>query len=134
MSKVYNYMVLSVGLVLLMKFAGIPTGADALLIYMGYADNASTISTGSFFLAIAALFAVGVATGITISFFTRTPSQSYVIAPLALGIFTVISSTFISIINYTSSMGFVHYIAWLLFAPLLIGFGVAIISYWMNGT
>jgi hypothetical protein len=130
MSKVYNYMILSVGLVLLMKFAGIPTGADSLLIYMGYADNASQISTGTFFLAVAALFAIGVVSGITISFFTKTSSESYLIAPIALGIFTVISSTFVSIINYTNNMGFVNYLVWLIFAPLLIGFGIAIIQFW----
>jgi hypothetical protein len=113
-----------------MKFAGIPTGADSLLIYMGYADNASQISTGTFFLAVAALFAIGVVSGITISFFTKTSSESYLIAPIALGIFTVISSTFVSIINYTNNMGFVNYLVWLIFAPLLIGFGIAIIQFW----
>lgn len=130
MSKVYNYMVIAVGLTFLLKFAGIPTGADSLITWLGLAGDASGVSLGAFFIAVGAIFVTGTGSGIAISYFTKSPSESYVIAPIALGIFTVIASCFISVVNYTSDMGFVYYITWLIFIPFLAGFGVAIISFW----
>lgn len=130
MSKVFNYMILAVGLTFLLKFAGIPSGADSLLTYLGISNNIENISLGYFFVAVAAIFTVGVGSGIAISFLTRTSSETYVIAPIALGIFTVLVSTFVSIILYTKDMGYVYYIVWLIFTPLLLGFGIAIINFW----
>lgn len=130
MSKVYNYMILAVGLTFLLKFAGIPSGADSLLSYIGLTGDASGASFGAFFIAVAALFTIGTGSGIAISFLTKSSSETYLIAPIALGIFTVITSTFVSVVNYTKDMGFVYYIVWLTFIPLLLGFGVAIIQFW----
>lgn len=133
MSKVYNYMILAVGLTFLLKFAGLPTGADAVINYLGLGGDASGIGLGVFFVAIGAIFAVGTGTGIAISFLTKSPSETFIIAPIALGVFTVISSTFIAIINYTSNLGFVYYLSWLIFMPLLAAFGIAIIQFWRGG-
>lgn len=133
MSKVYTYMVVSIGLIFLLKFAGLPTGADVILSYLGLDSGAAGVSLGTFFAAIATLFAVGTGTGIAISFFTKSPSETYLVAPICLGVFTVITTTFISIVNYTKDMGYVYYITWLIFIPLLLGFGMAIISYWRGG-
>lgn len=130
MSKVYNYMILAVGLTLLLKFAGIPSGADSILTWLGLAGDASGISLGEFFVAIGALFIVGTGSGIAISFITKSPAESYIIAPIALGIFTILTSTFIGIINYTKDMGFVFYLTFLIFIPLLVAFGIAIINFW----
>lgn len=130
MSKVYTYMVIAVGLTFLMKFAGIPTGADSFMAWIGFAGDASQVSLGDFFLAIAGIFTVGVGAGIAISFLTRTPSETFIAAPIALGIFTVLVSSFISIINYTSGMGWIYYLVWLIFTPLTTGFGVAIVQFW----
>lgn len=130
MSKIYNYMVVAVALTFLLKFAGLPSGADAFINWLGLSGDASGISLGSFFIAVAALFVVGTGSGIAISFITKSSSETYLVAPIALGIFTVITSTFVSIINYTRDMGYIYYIVWMLFVPLLGGFGVAIIQFW----
>lgn len=130
MSKVYNYMVIAVGITFLLKFAGIPSGADAFIEWLGLAADASQISLGTFFVSVATIFTVGLGTGIAIGFFTNVPTESFIIAPVALGIFTVITSTFVSVVNYTKDMGYIYYIVWMIFIPLLAGFGIAIISYW----
>ena len=130
MSKVYNYMILAVGLTFLLKFAGIPSGADAFITWLGLNANPSGISLGAFFIGIIAIFSVGTGVGIAISFFTKTTPESYLVAPVALGIFTVITSTFISIVNYTRDFGFVYYLTFMIFIPLLVGFAVALVSYW----
>jgi hypothetical protein len=130
MSKVYNYMILAVGLTFLLKFAGIPSGADAFISWLGLSGDAGGISLGTFFLGVAALFIVGTGSGIAISFFTKSSSETWIVAPIAAGIFTVITSTFISVINYTADFGFVYYITWLIFMPLLSAFAIAIIQFW----
>lgn len=130
MSKVYNYMILAVGLTFLLKFAGIPSGADKFIEFLGLAGDASGISLGTFISGVVILFAVGTGAGITISFFTKSSSESYLVAPVALGILTVMIGTFVSIINYTKNMGFIYYIVWLIFIPLTLAFGIAIINFW----
>jgi hypothetical protein len=123
-------MILSVVLVFFLKFAGIPSGADALITWVGLAGDISNISFGAFFIATLALFSVGVASGIAIGFITKSPTESYIIAPICAGIFVIIVSTFVSILTYTQSMGYVYYISMILFAPLLVGFFIAIIEFW----
>ena len=130
MSKVYNYMIMAVGITLLLKFAGIPSGADAFLSWLGLADTPSGVSLGTFFVGVAALFTAGLGAGIIIGSFTRTQTESYVVAPVAAGIFTVITSTFITIVNYTQDMGWVYYVVYMIFIPFLIAFGIAITEWW----
>lgn len=130
MSKVYNYMILAVGITFLLKFGGIPSGADTFIQWMGLAGDASGVSLGAFFVGIASVFSIGALSGIAISFFTGTTQETFIAAPIALGIFTVITSTFVSIINYTTGMGWIYYLVWLTFIPLLVAFGVAIMQFW----
>lgn len=135
MSKVFNYMVISSGLTLLLGLAGIITGAEAQLNWLGFSltgslIDVSNIPLGNFFSRITDLFIVGAAAGIVVGFFTRSQTESYIIAPVAAGIFTIITSIFMAILNYTSGMGYVYYIVMLIFVPLLMGFAISIISYW----
>ena len=132
MSKVYNYMVLAVGLTFLLKFAGIPSGADAFITWLGLSSDSSGVSMGVFFVGVAAVFAASTLVGgtIAIGFFTKSTPESSIVAPIALGIFGVITSTFVSVINYTKDMDWVYYVVWLIFVPLLVAFGVAIINFW----
>lgn len=133
MSKVYSYIVLSVFLVFLLKFAGLPTGADALLTYIGLTGEASGISMGIFFVAVGAIFTIGTAAGIAISFITKSPSETWILQGIAAGILTVITSTFVAIVNYTKDFGYIYYITWLIFIPLLFGFISSLIQWWRGG-
>ena len=129
MSKVYNYIIVSVGLVLLLQYAGLPTGAS--LFWLGVTNgDISNVSAGQFYLAIMGLFTLGVGATIVIGYFTKSSSESYIVAPIAGGLFTVITSTLIAITVYTKDMGWIHYISNLLFIPLLIGLGIAVINFW----
>ena len=129
MSKVYNYMIVAVGLTLLLKFAGLPSGADALIDYTNLLGSDS-INLSTFFTAIVVLFSIGVVGGVAIGFITKSPTETFIIAPIALGIFVVITSTFVSILTYVKDMGFIAYLIALIFIPYLIAFGVAIIEFW----
>ena len=130
MSKIYDYMIISTALVFLLKFAGIPTGADALINFLGLGDGTTAgYVTSAFYVEILAVFALGVA-GVIIGFFTTTKTESFLVSTFASAIFTIIASTFVSIVNYTADMGFIHYIVWMIFIPYLAGFGIAIIEFW----
>ena len=130
MSKVFNYMILSTGLILLLKFAGIPSGADAFITWLGLSTSASGISLGTFFIGVIAIFSIGTAGSIVIGFLTKSQSESFIVAPIAAGIFTSIVSTFVSVINYTVAFGWIYYVTYLIFVPWLVGFAIAIIQFW----
>ena len=130
MSKVYNYMVMTVGLVFLLKFAGIDSGADAFISWLGLSDGAEGVSLGAFIAEVTALFIVGTGASIIIGFFSKANPESTIIAGFASGLFAVMASTFVSVVNYTKDFGFAYYISFMIFIPLLVGFGIALISYW----
>ncbi|UCD20936.1 MAG: hypothetical protein JSW08_00090 [archaeon] len=129
--NIEDFMVLSVGLVLLLQLAGIPTGANTILSWIGIDTSASGISLSSFLLTIGAIFALGTGAGIAISYFTKSPSESWVVATgLAPSVLTLVVLTFVSIINYTKEMGYVYYLTYLIFVPLIAGFGISLVSFW----
>ena len=91
------------------------------------------INVVGIYIDISALCYIGgmiAGSGIAISFFTKSPSETYIIAPIALGLFTVITSTFISVVLYTKDMGYISYIISLLFVPFIASFGISIINFW----
>jgi uncharacterized membrane protein (UPF0136 family) len=120
-------MILSVGLIFLLQFAGLPTGAS--LVWLGLTGSASDISSGAFFIAVGAMLILSVG-GIVIGYFTKSSSESFIVGPIASGIFAFVTGTFIAILNYTSDMGWIYYIIWMIFVPLLVGFGISIIKFW----
>lgn len=131
MSKVYFYMIFCTGLLLFMNIAGIPIGASGFLDFIDSSvDDVSSFSLSSFMNEIIELLAIGVGVGIAISFFTKTPNESYIIAPTALGILTTVVGTLIGLINYTKDMGYVYFIILLLLLPITVGFVIALINFW----
>lgn len=102
--KIYNYMILLTGLILLFEMSGIPTGAQGILNIVGLGTGSAEITTSNLYLAIfgsAGLFVVGVAAGLIVGFFTRTSPENYIILPLITGTLAVFAGSFISIINYS---------------------------------
>lgn len=130
MSKVYNYMVLAVGLTFLMKFAGLPSGADGFISWLGLDTGIEGIGFGAFFIGVAALFTIGTGASLLIGYITKASSESFLIGSICGGIFAILVGTFVSMINYTIDMGWVYYVVYLMFVPLLAAFGIAMINYW----
>lgn len=130
MSKVYTYMMVAVGLTFLLKFAGIPSGADQFIVWLGLSTDASGIALGTFYLGVLGVFIAGSTASIIIGTFSRITPESYLTATISAGIFTVVTSTFVSVVNYNSSLGFIYYLTYLIFVPFIISFGIAMISYW----
>lgn len=132
MSKVFTYALLSVGMMLIMNIMGIPTGVTTLLSWIGLADSNQAIDTSLFFLAIAGVFTASAFTGIVVGLFTRASPESYIISALCGGLL-VFLGTFTAVINYASTNtgnDFYSKIILVILAPVAIGYGIALISYW----
>lgn len=131
MSKVFTYAMLSVGMMLILNGMGIPTGVTTILSWVGLADPTQAIDTSLFFTAIAAVFAVSTVTGIVVGLFTRASPESYIASGLCGGLL-VFLGTFTEIINTAGSRGqdWAYYVVLVLLAPVAIGYGISLISYW----
>jgi uncharacterized membrane protein YphA (DoxX/SURF4 family) len=121
-------MLISVGLAVLLKFAGIQTGID--LLWLGINGDLASFSSGALFAAIASILAIGGGASIVIGFFTKAQSETFIVSLFALSLFTYMVSTFIAIVNYASGYGFVYYIVYLIFVPWIIAFAISIIRFW----
>lgn len=132
MSKVFTYAMLSVGMLLVLNIMGIPTAASSILSWVGLADANQSIDTSLFFIAIAAVFTATAITGIIIGTLTRSSPESYIVAALAGGLLVFVG-TFTSIINYTNAAtgnDWMSKIILVIMAPIAIGYGIALVSYW----
>lgn len=132
MSKIYNYMVFAVGLTFLLRFSGIDTGTDFFFSFLGLSSDASAISNGAFIAKVAALFTIGAGASILIGFITKSTPESFLVGTIAAGLLTVMSGTFSAILTYAQANAgeWLYALLWLIFAPLWIGYVVALINYW----
>ena len=131
MSKVFTYAILSVGMMLIMNLMGIPTGVTTILSWIGLANPNQAIDTSLFFTAILGVFAATAITGIIIGTFTNASPESYLVAPLAAGLIVFVG-TFTEIINTSAARGqdWAYYATLVILAPVAIGYGISLISYW----
>ena len=132
MSKVFTYAILSVGMMLIMNAMGIPTGVTTILSWIGLANPTQSIDTSLFFLAISGIFATSLVTGIVVGLFTRASPESYIASALCGGLI-VFLGTFTSIINYaqtSTGSDWAYYVCLIILAPVSIGYGISLISYW----
>src|SRR3990167_612617 len=130
MAKVFTYVILCTGMMLIMNLMGVPTAVDSILAYLGITITGQTIFLPQFptgFLAILASSAVG---GIIIGTLTRSSPESFLIAPFVV-LLAVFIGTFASIINYAGGFGdWTSKVVLVLMVPVAIGYGIALIDYW----
>lgn len=129
MAKLWTYVTLMVGLTFLLKIAGIPTGVDWFLSFIGYSDGLIA-NNSTFYIAIVVLFAFSVGASIVIGAFGRTAPEYSLLAPFATANFIVFVGTFISIANYMSNFGtWLHYPILAIMLVFGVGFLITTISY-----
>lgn len=134
MSKVFTYAILSVGMMLVLNIMGIPTGVSSILSWIGLSGSSQTVDVSLFITTILAVFAgTALVTGIFIGLLTRsTAPESYLIAPLMAQL-AVFVGTFTSVINYASAAtgnDWSSKVILVIMAPVAIGYGISLISYW----
>jgi hypothetical protein len=122
--KTWNYVVMSIVLAMILNFSGINTTSSLLNIFGITREGIS--ATGS--LVYLALFGsagalVGLGTALVIGFFTKSPTENFIILGFFgsyVGIFTIaLTSIVITAYNYETWIG---HITSLLLSPLIAGF------------
>jgi hypothetical protein len=140
MSKVTNYLMIMTGLIIMLTFAGINTGAHIILSATGILTSPESFTGSTWFLAVVALLtSVGVAT-ITIGFITKTSVKDILMATYLLFLIYFVAE-FINIIVWTNgqyasdgSWSWVSYIIAAVFSMLAIGFLSSVIDFYQGGT
>lgn len=145
--KVWNYVYISLGLVLFLHFAGIPTAAEGLFDLVGLSTNSTTgavlnatPSSSGFFnelfqdtgtnKGILALL-VGAGIGIAASFFTRAKPENLILLPLITSTLTLFLMSMVGVMQVVLSYGssWISAIIVLLILPYTIGFILALAEF-----
>lgn len=133
--KIYTYVMITVGLMVLFNLAGLYTNTGYVLGQLGITPNniqnfeSSTLWITLIGLAIGALAGIG---GIVISVFTRV-SPELPITALFTGVLTAFVGDLLGIISYSQQAGnFVGLLVFLIMSPLIIGYVIALYD-WVRG-
>ena len=145
MAKVFNYVILLSGLLLLLAFAGLPTATNALLGAFGIAQTTSDSGQVQdinlpFWAAAAAVVAIGLifltsaGTGGTVQIgtFVINSTDSKLVASFTTLLAGWVAIDLISIFNYAQSLGqsWITFLTALIIFPMLIAFAIAIVQFW----
>ena len=123
MGKMGNYIMITVGLVLLLKIAGIPTGLDWIASFTGLSSSSSNVNTSSFIGAVIILLSVSVTGAIIIGTFSQTASDYVVKSGFGIATVLLFVSTFVGVTSYMSQFD-----SWL-FYPILLVMGVMSVDF-----
>jgi len=130
--KVWNYVIISVGLAFLFEIAGMPV-ATSLLSYLGLSATGFSVKTASLYLAIfgGAGILIGIGTGIAVGFITKSPPENFIILPFIIAGIVLFLSTFIGIINYAvgNFPGWIATITLFIMGILGVGFIISCVEF-----
>lgn len=131
MARVFTFLILATGMMLLFTMAGVPTAVNSILDWLGLTATGQNVSASQFFIAIGAVFALATVSGIIIGTFSRASPESYILAPLCAALLIFVG-TFVSVINYTqsNSPGWIAGLMLLLFGPIVIGYVLSLVEFW----
>jgi len=127
--KVWNYVIISLGLALLFELAGIPVATD-LLTKVGISTSGLSIKSASIYLAIFGVggILIGLGTGIIIGTLTRSSPENYIILPFIVSSGTLFFATFFGITSYALANfeGWIGYLILFIMALLCGGYIIAL--------
>lgn len=148
MGKVWTYVVLSLGLMLLLQFSGLPNGAmGELFTLVGVnfgADNtiqAATATSTGFFnnifgtddLSIKGILITLAASigAVVVGLFAKAQVENLILLPFITGTLVLFVSSYLAIINYTIGLGvpWVSALVSVIFIPIMFGFIVSLLEF-----
>ena len=129
--KVYYFLTIIVGLMILFNIAGISTTTGYVLNYLDIVDNPQNLQNTNLYSIIIGIFITAVVGGIVIGYFTKSSPESYLVAPLA-GILVLFVGDIISIYSYVNGLGidWIKYIVMMILIPLALGYIISIVEWW----
>ncbi|HEC39998.1 hypothetical protein LCGC14_0509430 [marine sediment metagenome] len=146
MAKVWKYVVITIGLILILRLAGLPTGADPLFRLMGVSFNAAgnfenvTTTASGFYdvlfqnvgdLQGILITIVAATAGVIAGLLTRAKPENLILLPLITTTLVLFLMTTVSIMNYAISLGqtWVAGIIVIFLLPFTIGFVLALAEF-----
>ena len=132
MAKVYTYIVILSGLMVLLAYAGIPTGSGLILSNLNIINAPQDFSSSTFAQSVSAILAIIALSTIIIGFITKGQSETFIVAGFATLLFSFIADAYSIIVYANGTLGqtWVTALITLILGPLIIGYGVAIIEWW----
>ena len=128
--RVYMYLVLTFGLMVLLNIMGISGTMGGIYNYFG-GDNPENFSLTDMFLTAAAVFATVSLASIAIGVFIRTSLESIMLIPYVTGILVFAGDVlFLTRYMQTNYGGWLASITLLIFMPLAVGYVHSVISWW----
>ena len=131
MGKIFAYSIILATMLLGLSFACFDTTGSMILYAINNGDI-STIASSILFLAIVAIFTLGVGASIIIGIYTRQSTESIIVASLCSSLLAWTISDFLIILNASRDFG----IEWMpnlvsiIFIPIIIGYFIAIVQWW----
>ncbi len=146
MVKVWKYVIVTVGLILILRLAGLPTGADPLFRLLGVGfdatgnfQNVTTTATGFYDVLFRTtgdlrgiLITIAAATaGVIAGLLTRAKPENLILLPLITTTLVLFLMTTVSIMNYAIGLGqaWVAAIIIIFLLPFTIGFIIALAEF-----
>lgn len=134
MARVYTYLFITTGIMMLLYLAGIPTTSGYILQYFDPINNPQNFANTEFYTTITGLLIALLAAGAFLGYLFKINPESYIIAGFC-GILILFVGDMLSIITYYngaygSSVAWMGYVINLLLFPVVIGYALSIISFW----
>ena len=137
--KVFYYIVIIMGMILLLEYGGINTGNSGLTDLIGFATGQLDVTTSSFFNAlfdvnIGFLFA-GIGASIVVGLFAKGRLENFILLPFITGSLIFFVSAMQSIVTYAEGAhsGWVSKLAVLILGALIIGLIISLAE-WFRGS
>ncbi len=131
--KVYNYIIMITGMLLLLAYAGIPLSTN-ILAQLGITTGSFALTSSAFWnylFGTAGILLIGTLTSaIAIGYFTKSPTENYIILGFIVSWLYIFVSSFVSLINYSLEIGgWISAVIMLILAPLSVGMIIALVEF-----
>ena len=133
--KVFNYIILTLGMIFILHLAGIDTGSTILNI-VGINDNGLFIDSSGFynylFGAGGILMLIAVGAGIVASLYSGAKTENFIILPLITAYLVNFVTAIVSVMNYCftgDSPSWLTYLIMALLAPLTFGLVFSLVEF-----
>lgn len=129
--KIYNYMLLGVVLIALFNIAGFDVSSSYLIEKVGINDLSNFKSSSLWIALLVVVGTIGAIGAIIGSLSTTSPTYA-IKTSFILTVLVLLISDFIWILTKIFSYGvtWVYWIAFMILAPIIVGYSIALIEFW----
>lgn len=133
MGKLFNFIIMTVGLAFMVHLSGISAGTDFLLDDLGFSRDAFSLTNSAFYGLIILALTITVS-AIIIGTFSQTSPEYLIRSGIAVGPFLIFISVYTAIIGYSNSFSsWVKFPIWVIFGLFGVGLIMSLVE-WVLGS